>query len=162
MAMTAATIAAPTSPAAFSQDRFLSEKPQTGLFFTDGRVTQVYGKAFSQGATPQASAEAFLSDYAQMFGVSVEELAPGGPQAGGAHVQPIMYNAQTGQYKFTGLFYTQQRDGIPVFRSRLTLLVRNEMGYPLVLASSSLNDLGDFNAQVGPRILNAGRGITNA
>ena len=36
------------------------------------------------------------------------------------------------------------RDGIPVFRARLTLLTRNEDGHPLVLASTDLRNLGTF------------------
>ncbi|MHC4828642.1 MAG: hypothetical protein ACYTEY_18985 [Planctomycetota bacterium] len=58
-----------------------------------------------------------------------------------------MYQPETDTYKFTGYFYTQQRDGVPVFRSDLRLLVRNEDQNPLVLAATSLRDLGDF--QVG-------------
>jgi len=55
-----------------------------------------------------------------------------------------MYNELTGEYKFTLVYYTQQRDGLPVFRADLRLLVKNEANYPLVLASSAVRDLGDF------------------
>lgn len=62
-----------------------------------------------------------------------------------------MYDEETDSYKFTGVYYRQQQGEIPVFRSRLTLLVRNEQDSPLVLASSNLRDLGGF--EVAPQAL---------
>jgi hypothetical protein len=58
--------------------------------------------------------------------------------------QPVMYDRETGEYRFTLVYYTQYYAGLEVFRSDVRLLVRNEPGYPLVLAASSLRDLGDF------------------
>ncbi|UCD75070.1 MAG: hypothetical protein JSV91_14950 [Phycisphaerales bacterium] len=156
----AASPASAANQSAITKSRFLQERPQTGLYETDGRITQVFGRAFSHGTSPEQSARTFLDEYASMFGVPPQELVPEGP--GGLHQLPIMYNAETDSYKFTGLYYTQQRDGVPVFRSRLTLLVRNEAEYPLVLASANLHDLGDFDPSTGPRLLNAGRGVANA
>jgi hypothetical protein len=65
-----------------------------------------------------------------------------------------MYDRLEDEYRFTGVYYTQTEGGIPVFRSRLTLLVRNEAGYPLVLAGADLRDLGGFsvNAKVAARV----------
>jgi hypothetical protein len=45
--------------------------------------------------------------------------------------------------------YQQQRSGIPVFSSDLRVLVRNEEGFPVVLAASSLHDLGSFVVDAG-------------
>jgi len=55
-----------------------------------------------------------------------------------------MYNRSTENYQFTGIYYSQVLDGVPVFRSRLILLTRNEDGYPLVLASADLRNIGRF------------------
>lgn len=115
------------------------------------RITRVYGPAFAKGSSPKHSAEQFREAYAGMWGIPASDLVARGPFADGRHVQPIMYNRTTGQYKFTGLYYTQQRDGIDVYKSRLTLLTRNEPGYPLVLASADLRDIGTF--RVDPEIV---------
>ncbi len=58
-----------------------------------------------------------------------------------------MYNRDNGAYKFTLVYYSQYRDGIPVYKSDLRLLVRNEPDHPLVLAASSLRDLGELQGR---------------
>jgi len=134
---------AAVSPAAARLD-FLRATPGTRLLESSGRIERVYGRAFSHGQTAMQSAESFRLSYARIFGALAEELVPIGPGPDGQHVQPIMYDQVTGTYKFTGLFYTQQRQGIPVFGSALKLIVRNEAGYPLVLASADLRNLGNL------------------
>ncbi|MCH8342872.1 MAG: hypothetical protein IH983_02680, partial [Planctomycetes bacterium] len=124
--------------------QFLEAHPDTALYEWAGRISRVYGAAFSHGASAVDSAEQFRLNHAAMFGVDPAQLVPRGPFPDGHHLQPIMYEPATGQYKFTGVYYSQVKDGIAVFRSRLTLLVRNEPGFPLVLASADLRDLGDF------------------
>ncbi|MCZ6735935.1 MAG: hypothetical protein O7C65_09105, partial [Planctomycetota bacterium] len=124
--------------------QFLESHPDTALYEWAGRISRVYGAAFSHGASAVDSAEQFRLTHAAMFGVAPAQLVPRGPFPDGHHLQPIMYEPATGEYKFTGVYYSQVSDGIAVFRSRLTLLVRNEPGFPLVLASADLRDLGDF------------------
>ncbi|MHC5002678.1 MAG: hypothetical protein ACYTJ0_06110, partial [Planctomycetota bacterium] len=53
-----------------------------------------------------------------------------------------MWIPEEGRFRFTAFAYRQSRAGVPVFRSRLVLLVRDEPGHPLVLASADLRDLG--------------------
>ncbi|MGB2769530.1 MAG: choice-of-anchor J domain-containing protein, partial [Candidatus Zixiibacteriota bacterium] len=77
-------------------------------------------------------------------------------------LQPVMYERETGQYKFMGVYYSQSKEGIPVFNTRLALLVRNEAEYPLVLASADLRNLGGFDPQIDSRGLNPDLGIDNA
>lgn len=113
---------------------------RVGSFERFGRVLRLYGEAFSHGATPEASAEAFLAGNAPVLGLDHLDMVPI-PEL---HNQPIMYLRESGTFKFTGLNYRQVRGGLPVFRSRLMLLVRNEPGYPLVLASADVRDLADF------------------
>jgi len=115
---------------------------------SSGSIARVYGKAFSHGATSAISAQRFLNQNAGIWGVSSDELIAQGPFADGHHVQPIGYLPDTDSYKFTGHYYTQFKDGVPVFRSKLVLLVRNEANSPLVLASSQLHDLRNF--QIDP------------
>ncbi|MCK4284138.1 MAG: hypothetical protein KAX44_07460, partial [Candidatus Brocadiae bacterium] len=125
---------------------FLQTHPGTALYHTGDQITRVYGAAFGFGADPEDASQGFVRDYAEIFGVDASDLLAYGPTADGRHTQPVMYDREIDQYKFTLVYYTQSKDGIPVFRSELRLLVRNEPGHPLVLASSSLHDLGNFRA----------------
>ena len=121
-----------------------SAHPGVKAYLTDSRVTRLYGKPFGSGATPQAAAEQFIADFAPALGAQAADLRPVELSKGGAHVQPLMYNATTGDYKFNVLSFAQYRGEIPVFRSKLKLLVRNLPDNPLVLASAQLYNLGDF------------------
>ena len=132
-----------------ARNQFLMANQRTRFAERAGRINTVYGPAFSHGVTAAASAESFRLDYAEMFGVPAADLVAIRPVPGGEHVQPIMYDRATGTYKFTGFFYTQQHQGVPVFRAVLKLLVRNEAGFPLVLAAADLRDLGGM--QFGPQ-----------
>ena len=123
--------------------------PGVGFYATAERVTRIYGTPFGFGDSPEQTAEAFVREHADVFGVAAGDLAPYGPVADGRHTQPVMYERDTGAYKFTLVYFTQTSGGIPVFRAHLKLLVRNESAYPLVLAASSLRDLGGFTATVG-------------
>jgi hypothetical protein len=128
------------------QSAFLDAHPGAAFALSPnaGRIERVYGSAFSHGETGEQSAEAFRLAHSRMFGAEPQDVVPVGPFRNGQHVQPIMYQPETDTYKFTGYFYTQQRGGVPVFRSDLRLLVRNEGQSPLVLAAANLRALGDF------------------
>ncbi len=108
------------------------------------RITRLYGRPFGYGDSPEAVAEDFRLTHAEALGVEAPDLVPGGPLFDGRRTQGVMYDRQTGEYKFTLVYYTQQKDGIPVFQADLRLLVLNQADHPLVLAASSLRDLGDF------------------
>ncbi len=128
---------------------------QVGAYERQGRITRLYGEAFSFGASPEESAENFLQRNAYLFKVKAEDLKE-------QHFQPIMYEHEKEAYKFTGVNYSQYRGGIPVFRSRLVLLVRNEDNYPLVLASADLRNLRDFVPAEDRSGLSADAGISRA
>ncbi len=110
----------------------------------DGSIGRVYGRAFSHGATSQASAQQFLAQNAALWGVALDELQADGPFENGLNTLPIGYLPESDSYKFTGHYYNQTKDGIPVFRAQLMLLVRNENNNPLVLASAQLHDLSSY------------------
>ncbi len=116
--------------------------------FAEGQlITRIYGNQFGNGSSPQNTAEQFRLNHVGVFGVTAENLLPVSGLFDNRHIQPLMYDRQTGEYKFTLVYYSQYSGAIPVFRSELRLLVRNESNYPLVLASSSLRDLGDFRLE---------------
>jgi len=128
---------------------------RVGAYKREGRIKRLYGEAFSHGESPEESAETFLQANAYLFGVDPADL-------GDQYLQPIMYNRDTSEYKFTGVNYAQYKEGIRVFRSRLILLVKNEEGHPLVLASVDLRDLSEFTLKLDPANLNPEEGINNA
>lgn len=119
-------------------------QPNVQLSSQFGRIDCVYGVAMEHGSTPEESSEKFVQKYAGLFGTTVDQLALKSNLPDAQHSQPIMYNQQTGEYKFTQLYYCQYVDNIPVFRSELRLLVRNENDNPLVMAKSTLHDLTGF------------------
>ncbi|MEE9553076.1 MAG: carboxypeptidase regulatory-like domain-containing protein, partial [candidate division Zixibacteria bacterium] len=119
--------------------------PGADHYADGGRITRIYGQSFGTGSDPVNTAERFRSDYAEVFGVDPDNLIRGNVIDGNQLVQPVMYNRETGEYKFTMIYYSQYIDGIPVYMADLRLLVRNESGYPLVLAASALRNLGDFD-----------------
>ncbi|HUU84316.1 MAG TPA: hypothetical protein VM243_12505 [Phycisphaerae bacterium] len=121
-----------------------SQAPQVKFITTGSRVTRVYGQPLSTATTAEGSAEQFRLNQAGVFGTVPDELQPLPFTVGGPLGQPVMYQPETGTYKFTLFRYGQQKDGIPVFRSNMRLLVFNDADFPLVLAASSLRPLGDF------------------
>ncbi|MSR40564.1 MAG: hypothetical protein EXS10_01500 [Phycisphaerales bacterium] len=137
--------AAPSTP---SQSAFIEAHPGAGFFSRDGMITRVYGEAFSNGATPMASAENFLQSWAPIFGAQYGDLLAIGQYEDGHSLQPLMLDEETGLDKFTLVSYSQFVKGVPVFRSTVRCLVRNEEGSPLVLVSNELKNLGDFAASL--------------
>ena len=55
-----------------------------------------------------------------------------------------MYNQETGEHKFTGVYYMQTADGLPVYETRLMVLVRNVNGFPAVHSTTVLQDVAGF------------------
>ncbi|MCG8409619.1 MAG: hypothetical protein MI923_30805 [Phycisphaerales bacterium] len=125
----------------FAESAFLYEHPEAKLYKLSERTTRIYGKAFSYGESAVAAAERFCHVHSDVFGVGPDELRPASRLMDGRHTQPVMYQPETGTYKFTLVCYTQHKEDIPVFRADLRLLARNEAGSPVVLASSALRDL---------------------
>lgn len=94
---------------------FQNVNPGTGFYLTQGKITSVFGPAFSRGASAQASADNFVKLHADIFGVVRDELAAGSLAGDNLAVRQIMPRGD-GTMKFTLLCYLQTRDGIPVFR----------------------------------------------
>jgi hypothetical protein len=136
-------------PAQEAAQLLKADIPLVRLYEAGSRITRVYGQPLAFGLAPEDSAEQFLLSYAEVFGVTPDQLELAGFPGGDYLVQPLMFEQDTGDYKFFLLRYIEQQDGVPVFRSDLRLLVRNQPDFPLVLAASSLRDLGDFTVDQG-------------
>jgi hypothetical protein len=111
----------------------------------------VYGANLSNGASAAQSADAFRRNHAAVFGVEPNDLAPAKYGVTGTNALPLMYDGRTGSYKFTLVRYAQYKDGLPVYRGDLRLLVRNDENFPLVLAASAVRDLGEFRVGAAHR-----------
>jgi hypothetical protein len=133
-----------------SATELVAEHPGVGLFHSpNGQLSTVYGPAFSFGVTPEDSAEQFLARYADVWGVDSVDLMPYGPVGDGLHTLPLMFDRDMGDYKFTLVYFTQHVGDLPVYGADIRLLVRNEPGFPLVLVTSGLRNLGDFRGDAG-------------
>jgi len=125
--------------------------PQAKVDTAVGHPTRLYGAALATGATIDDSVESFRSAHAASLGIPLSELVPRGftasATAATAASQPLglMYDRKTGQYKFWLYRYEQTKGGLPVFRSGLLALVKNEGNHPVVWASSYVHDLSAFS-----------------
>lgn len=157
-----AAIAAEEIPIADPRDdtgwhSFVTAQPGTARLLTHGRVSRIFGEQFSTGATPVESANSFVTTHAQeIWGVLPEQLLPIGPFADQSHVLPLMTDPETGWAKFFLVAFTPHVNGVRVHDAALRLLVRNEPGFPLVLASAQLPDIEGFEVPDGmqPTVFN--------
>jgi len=124
------------------------------------RIRRVYGLA-AGGRTPDAAADEFRRASAPVFGLAPEDLKPtvrGGatPPARSAATASegigLMVDRATGRPKFRLFEYAQERDGIPVFRAGLRMLVREDGDHPVVWANADLRSIGSFHAPAGARV----------
>ncbi len=111
----------------------------------DGRIGRVFGTAFSFGNSAEASADAFVQDHADVFGLSSTQLQRV-PTDDGLSAQPVTLEPESGTYKFMLVRYEQVADGVSVLGSELRVLVRNEPGFPSVWAGSTLRPVGGLDA----------------
>ncbi|MEM7228578.1 MAG: hypothetical protein AAF432_07160 [Planctomycetota bacterium] len=122
---------------------FLQSNP--GTRFTSWETSQrIWGKSFGGAANPVAAAEQFRTQHTAMLGVDAADLVPDVSQwREQGHVQPVMFDPVIGDYKFTAVYYKQQRDGVDVNGSRLTVLVSNATN-KIVMVNPDVRELGDF------------------
>jgi len=143
----------PSPAAARALEQMREALPAARVHREGAQISRIFGQPLSFGDTPEASADAFVARYAEVLGVSQEELAPAIGLRGERSVQPVMYDRQTDTYKFSLIQYRQERAGIPVFRADLRLLVRNEADYPLVLAAAGVKSLSDFQPNLAKAVI---------
>ncbi len=126
--------------------RFRATHPGTGFAENHGRIERVYGAAFGGGVNPVDAAATFVNDHAEdLWGLEAGQLLPIGPWSDQTHVLPLMTDPVTGQPKFMLMGYIPHVDGVPVYDSALRVLVRNEPGFPVVLASAQVPDVAGFS-----------------
>jgi Zn-dependent metalloprotease len=111
-----------------------------------GQIHKILDKELATGKTPLATAENFIDTFSAALNVDAKEFVERGPFPDQHTHQPLMYIQETGKHKFTGVYYMQTADGLPVYGSRLMVLVRNIEGYPAVSATTVLRDVKGFKS----------------
>jgi len=149
-ASSAATTEGSTSVGQSTQS--LAQALPTARIHTAGeRIVRLYGQAMATGISPEAAADEFRVKAAGALGAipgEVQLLSNDGTKtlnATGDQAMGLMVNPATGEPKFYLYRYGQVRGNVPVHDAELLTLVKNEAGYPVVWASSTLRDLKDFS-----------------
>jgi|GEM_PF-1143709 len=137
-----------------SRESFKSAYPGAQFFHEDnGRLSRIYGRPFGGGGDPLDAAERFKSNYAAMFGLGPDELVQVSAFNPELKMQGLMYDPQIGEPRFVLVYYSQIKNGLPVYDAELRLLILNQPGYPIVMAVVALKDLSQFEPD--PTVLTA-------
>ena len=129
--------------------RFFGQQYFDGEGFFEGRAQTdiVYGTILSTGITPQDSANKFCKDIAGIYASELGELVPNYWE-GEKVLQGVMWDPATETHGFYTFRYNQNINGVPVFRSGIGFLVRNEDEFPVVMTSNNFKEMENFNAEL--------------
>ena len=132
------------------QARFFgSQFYESAGFFEDfGSTSVIWGTSFSTGSTPTESAWNHVNEIRDLLGNDIGNLVPK-VQADGEMTIGLMYDHDTDSYKFSTLRFDQYFENIPVFRSGIGFIVRNDQQNSLVMSSVNISELDGFQANVG-------------
>ena len=123
---------------------FRDAHPQVRMMHLGQRIHKIGDKAIATGRSAKASAETAKAEVSPMLGVDPDAFIEVGPFPNGQHELGLMYRPETDDYKFTAYYWTQTAGGLPVWRSRLMALVRNDRGFPTVQVTSDVRDVAGF------------------
>ncbi|MEE2906914.1 MAG: hypothetical protein VX527_03685 [Planctomycetota bacterium] len=147
-----ATAAAPTfQEKEQAAIQFRQDNPQARIMDRFERPHKIAAKRIATGATALESANAARQSVATMLGVDVNEFIAEGPFPDGSHSINLGWQPETETYKFTSVYWTQTADGLPVWRTRLNVLVRNAAEFPAVYVTSDVREVGNFTAPADRR-----------
>jgi len=122
--------------------------PGVHFHVENGRPVAMFGTTLATGATPLASAQQYLATCDRFFGEEIGVLLPR-PTGAQQLLQDVMFQPETGQPKFHAVRYQQYFGELPVFRSGVGLLIRNEAQHPVVLAGFNVKELAGFELGAG-------------
>jgi hypothetical protein len=132
-----------------------AEQPQISVSVHDGRVSRVFGPAFATGENAFDTAERFLTRHAAVLGTEPHHLMLGNRL--GNEAQLLVLDRDTGTFRFTAIYKRHVVDGVPVFDSYATLLMRNEPDNGCVLIVNDIRPIGEYRPPTQIRI-DAARG----
>ena len=157
-----------TQRATEARTRFEQVYSGTGILEREsGRIERLFGAPIAGGNSPVEAAALAASRVAGMMNVDAENLIPS-DRYGGQSIQPLMYDPNTDSYGFTAVAYHHVINGVKVHGSEIVFLVRNESGHPVVLASTDIRDMGNFQVEEilddgsGPQVPGASRALIEA
>jgi hypothetical protein len=127
---------------------FTKSKPRARFMEATPGVLKISDKQIATARTAKGSGEQALNTLAPALGLDSNEFIPVGPFPSGQHELGLMYQPDTGDYKFTAYYWTQTAGGIPVFRTRFMALVRNDVGFPTVHVTANTRAVGNFQPPV--------------
>ncbi len=144
--LASASIAASESSSSVAMNQLRKDHPTMRTMDRMGKIHKIVDKQLATGKTPLATAKNFINNFSTALDVDAKEFVERGPFKDQHVEQQLMYNQETGQHKFTGVYYMQTADGLPVYGSRLMVLVRNVDGYPAVSATTDLRDVKGYKS----------------
>lgn len=104
----------------------------------------IYGTALSTGSTPEASAWNHVAQISPLLGDDWGQLVADVKPDGNV-LMPISMGGGNGQASFYTFRFNQVYQGLPVFRSGVGFLVRNETGNPLVVSGVDIKNLNGLH-----------------
>ena len=131
-------------PVSEAMQQLREDHPRLRTINQDGKIHKLIDKELATGHSPINTAENFIDTWSSGLGVDASQFVARGPFPDGHSEQEMMYNKDTGEHKFTGIYYMQTADGLPVYETRLMVLVRNVAGYPAVSSTTVLQDVAGF------------------
>ncbi len=141
------------SPAQVKMDQFKKAHPDArfhgkqyfdgeGFFEQDNTADFIYGTVMATGGSAIESAWNFYEQIEGIYAEEIGELVPG-------TVHGAMWDKDTETHRFSTFRFQQTVAGIPVYRSGIGFLVRNEDGFPVVMTSNNLKEMSEFDAAAG-------------
>lgn len=117
-----------------------------GFFEIDGTANYIYGDVMANGGSAVESAWNFYRQIEGVYANEIGQLVPG-------TVQGVMWNKATQSHKFSTFRFQQTIGGIPVYKSGIGFLVRNEENFPVVMSSNNFKEMSDFDVAAGAFVL---------
>ena len=115
-----------------------------GFFEQDHTVNYIFGTVLSTGKTAQDSARNFCKEIEGVYATKIGELTARKWPSGNV-LQGVMWNPETETHGFYTFRFEQFIDGVPVFRSGIGFLVRNEEEFPVVMAGNNFKEMQNFD-----------------
>lgn len=121
-----------------AKDQFKAAFPEAYMLVHEhGAIRALYAADMAHGGSPLDSSRNYITEWGDMHGVTNDQIQP----MDTIGEVPLQYDPATGTYGLTLLNFEQVISGIPVFKSRLMTVVRNEAGFPVVHSKMDLKPL---------------------
>lgn len=101
-------------------DELRAVQPEIQFLMTNGVLDRIYGAPVGGGFSPQESADLFVKNFGDAFGMGSGSLHY-------SHSTPLGFGG------FVVIYFDEKLDGVPVEGGRVTLLTKQQLGNPVVL-----------------------------